>query len=289
MTWTQLSDDWMDHPKILMVSELAAFLWVKSITYCNKHLTDGFVPRAALRKLTASKTPDKLAEELVGAIPPGYSAGLWVACDGGWMVHHFLEHGNPSREKVTERRRAAAERQSQSRARRVSHGPEDCESRHVSQRDSHSDDQRDGTCDSHGDQTSDSPRARPGGDGNGDLDLGSALTPEGAQGGPQIKRSRKKPEIPLPDDWGPIASHYEKGQKLGMSRSDVDAEVERFKIKARLRQYVYADWNLAFHSWLISPLQQQARRPVPSRQPSLLTQTSGAAPCKPLLEFGDKP
>lgn len=96
MTWAKLCDVILDHPKCLDAGEDATNLFIRSIVWCSKHLTDGRVPRGALRVMTSRGDAEDLAALLV-------SAGLWEERDGAWWVHDFLDY-NPSRAEATDRR-----------------------------------------------------------------------------------------------------------------------------------------------------------------------------------------
>lgn len=108
MPWARFDDQFPDHPKVVKVGPLAAWLSVCAVCYCSRYLTDGFVPEAQLRKLADVKDPVSLAERLV-------DAGVWERCDGGFMVHDYLEY-NPSRDAVLANRDTAKQRMSKRRS-----------------------------------------------------------------------------------------------------------------------------------------------------------------------------
>lgn len=107
MTWVKLDDQFPDHPKIDQAGPLAGWLYVCGLAYCNRQLTDGFIPKATMPRLSTVPAPAKHAAALV-------AAGLWDAVEGGWQVHDYLDF-QPSREKVLAERAAATERQRRSR------------------------------------------------------------------------------------------------------------------------------------------------------------------------------
>ncbi len=72
---------------------------------------------------------------------------------------------------------------------------------------------------------------------------------------PEPKRSSrakpaKKLETPIPDGWGPDATAYACGGKLGLSRDDVAEEAEKFRNGALAKGRTYVDWHAAFRTWL---------------------------------------
>lgn len=110
MTWFRVDDRLPDHHKARKAGTSAMGLWLLAGAWSAGHLTDGWVPReVALRYGT-----ERQAERLV-------SAGLWSAAevDGepGWVFHQWTEH-QPTRDQVQLRRKNAAERQAQWRAKK---------------------------------------------------------------------------------------------------------------------------------------------------------------------------
>lgn len=95
MAWVKVDDAAMDHPKILKLSAEQFRLWMRGLCYCQKHLTDGFIPDQALKPMLA-KAGD--AKQLC-------DVQLWEAVTGGFMVHDYLDWNDP-RELVQERRTA---------------------------------------------------------------------------------------------------------------------------------------------------------------------------------------
>lgn len=110
MPWVRLDDQFPDHPKIDQAGPLAGWLFVCGLAYCNRQLTDGFIPKATMPRLSTVPNPAKVARALV-------DAGLWDAVDGGWQVHDYLDF-QPSRDKVLAERAAATARQQKRRSRR---------------------------------------------------------------------------------------------------------------------------------------------------------------------------
>jgi hypothetical protein len=109
MPWGRLDDSLYDHPKLDLVpveERLAAIgLWARAISWCNRFLTDGMVPRARIEKLDGTT---ELADQLV-------AAGLFEATSTGYIVHDFL-HFNDSRADILERRAKEAKRKADYRA-----------------------------------------------------------------------------------------------------------------------------------------------------------------------------
>lgn len=113
MPWGRLDDSLYDHPKLDLIpvdDRLAAVgLWARALSWCNRFLTDGLVPRDRVAKLDGSTL---LADRLV-------VAGLFDDVPSGYRIHDFLEF-NDSRQMVLERRAKEAARKAAYRAAKAS-------------------------------------------------------------------------------------------------------------------------------------------------------------------------
>ena len=104
MGWLRLSDCFAEHPKLLRAGPVAGWLHVKALCYCNRQLTDGKLPRAAVAALvqqTCSKgltergkpiTMSLLTRRLV-------ACGLWEKDGPDYRIHDYLQY-QPSRREV---------------------------------------------------------------------------------------------------------------------------------------------------------------------------------------------
>ncbi len=102
MVWIRIDDQIAHHPKFNDAGPVASWLWVCGNGYCNKYLTDGFIPETALKTIGSVTNPGKWAEKLV-------EVGLWERRAGGYQVHDFHDH-NPTAAEVKEKRRRDRER-----------------------------------------------------------------------------------------------------------------------------------------------------------------------------------
>lgn len=107
-TWIKLHDNFWRNPKILAAGEDAGTLYVQGLCYCSDGLTDGRIPTAALRTLTAKKDARTLARILV-------REGLWIETPTGWEVHDYLSVQR-SRAQVESERQKARDRKARSRS-----------------------------------------------------------------------------------------------------------------------------------------------------------------------------
>lgn len=105
--WAKLDDGFHENPKILNAGNEAAGAFCRCLSYCARHLTDGYLPDKKLREI-AGRRPvvdalvnEKLIEQL----------------DNGWWIPDYLEF-NMESEKAQEERRKAKERMAKLRAER---------------------------------------------------------------------------------------------------------------------------------------------------------------------------
>lgn len=115
MTWSRFDDCAATHPKARLAGNEAWSLWQAAIQYCNRYLTDGVVPLAALavdclpEPISMAKAK-KLADRLVGAKVRDDGHGLFEALGPNkFAVHDFLDW-NPSKEQVEAKRKADRDR-----------------------------------------------------------------------------------------------------------------------------------------------------------------------------------
>lgn len=89
MPFIRLSDNYIDHPKFLALSDGAFRLWHEGMAFCRKHQTDGVIPASALSGFRYHR-PARVTE-LVAPYKPG-AASLWDRVDGvGFKVHDYLD------------------------------------------------------------------------------------------------------------------------------------------------------------------------------------------------------
>lgn len=95
--WVRLDDHFDEHPKVAALSDSALSLWVSSLAYSNRNLTDGFVPHSVgMRLRYCEGNPVPAIRELE-------AAQMWEQANGGWRIHDY-EHYQKLREQVLEDR-----------------------------------------------------------------------------------------------------------------------------------------------------------------------------------------
>ena len=111
MGWVRLEDNFPDHPKVVKAGPLGKALYIDSLCWANRHLTDGFIPEEQVRPMLALSQVD------VRAISRLVKAGLWEEIEGGYQIHDYLAY-QPSAAKARQARESAARRQDAWRRRR---------------------------------------------------------------------------------------------------------------------------------------------------------------------------
>ncbi len=96
MPWVRIDEHFADHPKVQQAGPLALALHVAALCYCNRFLTDGFVPEAKAKTLLDVPDPDATVRALV-------SVGLWEKAASGYQIHDYLDY-QPSKQSVTSER-----------------------------------------------------------------------------------------------------------------------------------------------------------------------------------------
>lgn len=104
MAWVKLSDDFSSHPKVVGLSANAFRALVDSYCYASRHLTDGVIVAAVVKRLASPRVRLELVE-----------AGLWDELAGGIEIHDYLEY-NPTADEVREKRDSHAEQMREWRA-----------------------------------------------------------------------------------------------------------------------------------------------------------------------------
>lgn len=102
MTWVRIEDGMVEHPKIAGLSDPAFRAFVYGLCYCNRYLSDGFIPeRIAHTSVAPGAKGKRIAGELV-------DADLWHPTKGGYDVHDFHVY-QPTKAEVVALREKRAE------------------------------------------------------------------------------------------------------------------------------------------------------------------------------------
>ena len=88
MSWFKLSDCFAEDPKLLDAGDEATLVFVLGLAYCSRNLTDGAVPRSALRRM--------IDGDGVAAAQRLVEVGLWEEDGDTFIVTNYLLHQTPS-------------------------------------------------------------------------------------------------------------------------------------------------------------------------------------------------
>ena len=134
MPWVKLDDAFPEHRKVDSVSDGAFRLHVAGICFSSRMLTDGFIPKDRVGRLTPKVRESHIAELV--------DADLWAPVVGGWSIHDYLEY-NPSRAEVNERREVERKRKDKQRKRGASASARASDGSFTSHRDNQRDTRQD--------------------------------------------------------------------------------------------------------------------------------------------------
>ncbi len=109
MPWIKVDDHFNEHPKLAAAGPLAWAMWLAGLAYCNRNLTDGFIPWSTAGSLVSWDflapagptriyvgTDNAVFEE--GMVTSDYvialllDAGLWDKVPRGYRVHDFDQY-----------------------------------------------------------------------------------------------------------------------------------------------------------------------------------------------------
>ena len=102
MPWVRIDEEFPDHPKVVGAGPLGIAMQVAALCYSNRHLTDGFVPRSAARRLIDLDGLPVTPDDVIGAL---LTVGMWTRADGGYRIHDYDKY-QFSRDEVEARRQA---------------------------------------------------------------------------------------------------------------------------------------------------------------------------------------
>lgn len=136
MTWVRVDDHFDEHPKHAQIGPLGWGVWLAGLAYCNRNLTDGFIPHSIARTLadfhvedehegilwtlgmySGNRGEDVTIGWIVGLL---VHAELWIEVPGGYIIHDYGDY-QPTKEQVEaarEQRRQAGQKGGLAKAKR---------------------------------------------------------------------------------------------------------------------------------------------------------------------------
>jgi hypothetical protein len=226
VSWVKVDDQFFRNPKVMSAGRDARDLYLVGLCYCAQSLTDGFIPRAALRVLGAEAEIDEAqsgADRLV-------KVGLWELAAEGYMVHDYLEY-QPTKERVLATREVRAEAGRRGGKQKASN-------------------LLDKTLAKPKQNSAPYPSRTP------SPELTNPIAPEERERSlplsdaptPAPKR-RAKRATPAPDAM-PITVEMEEWAAANCPEVDLNRETRRFLDSARSKGREYADWSAAWRGWM---------------------------------------
>lgn len=101
MTWVYLDDKFDQHPKVIEAGSEAAWMFVAGLCWVNRNLTNGRIPRNAVRLLT-DKRPAPLVKRLL-------DVRLWEQDGPDYRIHNY-EFWNRTAKNLSERGKKGADK-----------------------------------------------------------------------------------------------------------------------------------------------------------------------------------
>jgi hypothetical protein len=102
MAWARIDDSMMLHPKIVAAGPIAELIQYRALQYCNRFLTDGFVPAGAVPSLLTGLEAFTLGRDWPAEM---VRTRLWSVRRGGYLVHDFLDYNRSKADVIAERDR----------------------------------------------------------------------------------------------------------------------------------------------------------------------------------------
>ena len=252
--WVKISLDLPRHPKMMVVSVPARWLFVELLCYCSEYMTDGVAPEVVAKRLASnivsdtlsnvlnkmpskelsimlsemlstglSNLADRLLEELTGNGDP---ATLSVEGDT-YVIHDYLDH-QASRKDVLARQKRLREA-----GRRGGLAKAKQNAKQEAKRSS-------------------SKMLSKGSSKNvADIDKDIDVSKEKIykKESEPLPAKKRKRAVPLPADWKPNPTHARIALERGI---DLEAQAEKFRDYARAHGKAYRDWDAGFRNWLRS-------------------------------------
>jgi len=147
MAWFRVDDQFHEHPKLAAAGPLAWVMWFVGLAYCNRNLTDGFIPFNVARSLVGweflEPTEDGRNKIIEIDVASGHDCdavtcdyviglmlrnGLWEEARGGYQVHDYADWQPTKADIEAERSRkqaagkAGGQASAQARAQRSGNG-----------------------------------------------------------------------------------------------------------------------------------------------------------------------
>lgn len=235
MAWVKVDDGFADHPKTLMLSLAAQGLWLAGLCYASRHMTDGRLPAAFLRRV-GDDGAAAAAEELV-------AVGLWHDNGAGWHIHDYTDYQRTREqiEAISETRAEAGRRGGVAKAQQaagklLANGRQN-ESKRLPDTDTDTETETE--------------------------NVGSARARAASQ--PAAVPKRKPAQTKLTREFRPSESTLAWARGAGWHGDAFEHEFEKFADYFVAKGTRYADWDQALVNWLKKAAEFNQSKVVPLR------------------------
>ncbi len=221
--WVRVETRFPSHPKVLDVGPLGEALWLRGLCYAGEHLTDGFVPTSYLKRMGDMKAL-AVAERLV-------AAGLWSACEGGYLIHEYLQW-QQSREEIEDirsKRVEAGRRGGKQKASNLLAKGQQAAGKNVPEEEIDTETERE----------------------TGEREGADAPAANAAPPPPPKPRPVPKPhKTTVPQPFPVTDEMLAFGRKIGLSHDHVMAETDKFVDHFTFKGEKHVDWLAAWRNWM---------------------------------------
>ena len=235
MAWVKVDDNFPDHPKTLVLSLAAQGLWLSGLCYASRHMTDGRLPSAFLRRV-GDDAAWNAAEELV-------AVGLWHDNGAGWDIHDYTEYQRTREqiEAISEARSEAGRRGGLAKARQTA-----------------------GNLPAKAKQTG--SNRLPDTDTDTDTEAENVVGARARASSQDAAPKKRKPATTkLTDAFEPSASTLAWAREHGWHADAFQREFEKFVGYHTAKGGRMADWDQALKNWLRKAEEFAAQKVVPIR------------------------
>lgn len=261
--WIKISQDLPQHPKMLVVSIPARWLFAELLCYCSRFLTDGAITRESANALAmpiAMHTamlkafPKVMREAMLEAMPKAMPKAMLDFEEIAASLLDELCTNDPTKPSLTKTEDGFKvtdyldyQEAKEDVLARQEHGRKMARARwgkkNNAKSNASSNAQSITTSKALGNAASNALRNA---DKDKDIDIKEKIYKKENQ--PPAKT--RKRAVPLPADWKPNPTHARIALERGI---DLEAQAEKFRDYARAHGKAYRDWDAGFRNWLRSP------------------------------------
>lgn len=234
--WVKLDDHFAQHPKVAAAGPLAMAMQVAGLSYCNRELTDGFIPRSVARTLIDCDPEAGITVTCQWIIDRLMSFEMWEAVEGGYRIHDYHDY-QPTKEEalaLREKRAEAGRLGGQQRAAHIKEANEANPKQSAKQNSSKTL--------ANAKQNSNPVSRYP-----------YPVTSDPESPVPSLSAdapAKQRRASPVPENWEPDESTYAWARQAGFSDDEVRREVPRFRNHHRSKGNTFKDVGLAWRNWM---------------------------------------